>query len=103
MATIIKPKRSDTALSTPTTSDLVEGEIALNTADKIIYTRTSSGIVKVANFYDPDDDTGAFPTGDYGNLEQGQQDAFGQNTTPFFDCLTQPVGSLLEVDLGALS
>lgn len=103
MATVIKPKKSDTALSTPTTSDLELGEIALNTADQVIYTRTSGGIVKVANFYDPDDDTGNFPTGDYGDLSSGQVDSFGQNLTPFFDCLTEPSGSLLEVDLGALS
>ncbi|MDB4351134.1 hypothetical protein OAA34_00310 [bacterium] len=103
MATVIKPKRSDTALSAPTTSDLAEGEIALNTADQIIYTRTASGIVKVANFYDPADSSGSFPTGDYGDLQAGQIDAFGQEITPFFDCLTDPVGSLLEVDLGALS
>lgn len=103
MATVIKPKRSNTASSVPATVDLEIGEIALNTVDQIIYTRTSGGIVKVANYYDPADDTGLFPTGDYGGLQQGEQDAFGQDLTPYFDCLTDPVGSLLEVDLGALS
>ena len=37
MATVIKPKRSETSGSAPTTSDLVAGEIAVNTADIKIY------------------------------------------------------------------
>ena len=36
MATIIKLKRSNTGSSVPTTSDLADGEVALNTADKNI-------------------------------------------------------------------
>ncbi len=42
MATVIKPKKSETANSVPTTSDIVVGEIAVNTADKKIYIRDSS-------------------------------------------------------------
>ena len=34
MSTVIKVKRSETASSVPTTSDLAVGEIAVNTADK---------------------------------------------------------------------
>ena len=50
MATVIKIKRSETASDAPTTSDLVAGEVALNTADQIMYVRDSSGnIVKVSN------------------------------------------------------
>ena len=42
MATVIKPKKSETASSVPDTSDIVVGEIAVNTADKKIYIRDSS-------------------------------------------------------------
>ena len=50
MATVIKLKKSETASSVPTTSNLVAGEIAVNTADQKIYVRDSgSNIVEVAN------------------------------------------------------
>ena len=41
MPTVIKPKKSETASSVPSTSDLVVGEICMNVADKKIYTRKS--------------------------------------------------------------
>ena len=47
MATIIKPKRSGTASSVPTTSDLADGEIAINSADQKIYIRSSSSIINL--------------------------------------------------------
>ena len=47
---VIKLKRSHSGSSVPTTSDLVAGEIAVNTADKKIYMRDdSNNIVEVAN------------------------------------------------------
>jgi len=50
MATVIKLKKSETASSVPTTSDIVQGEIAVNTADQKIYIRDSSdNIITVAN------------------------------------------------------
>ena len=50
MATVIKLKKSETASSVPTTSNLVAGEVAVNTADQKIYVRDSSdNIVVVAN------------------------------------------------------
>ena len=49
MATVIKLKKSETASSVPTTSDLQVGEVAINTADQKIYARSSTGIVEVAN------------------------------------------------------
>lgn len=49
MTTVIKIKRSETASSVPTTSDLQVGEVAVNTADKKIYVRASTGVVEVAN------------------------------------------------------
>jgi len=50
MATVIKPKRSETASSVPSTSDLEVGEVAINSADQKIYTKKSDGtVVEVAN------------------------------------------------------
>jgi len=49
MSTVIKLKRSETASSVPTTSDLEVGEVAVNTIDQKIYMRSSSGIVTIAN------------------------------------------------------
>ena len=48
---------------------------------------------------------GDYPTGDYGDLTAGTNDAFGQVITDFtsFDCLTTPSGSLATEDLGVLT
>ena len=49
MAQVIKPKRKFTS-GAPTTSDLVEGEIAINTADKKLYIRdNANNIVEIAS------------------------------------------------------
>ena len=45
MAIVIKPKRSETADSAPGTSDIVDGEIAVNIADKKIYIRHSDDTI----------------------------------------------------------
>jgi len=117
MAVIIKPKRSEISSAVPTTSNLVVGEMAVNTADKIIYLRNSSDvIVPIANFADIpanlEDQIDAleaavaaivFPTGDYGDLTTAGVDAFGQSIDRTFDCLTAPVGALATTDLGALT
>ena len=47
MPIVIKPKKSETASSIPSTSDLATGEIALNTADQKIYTKDSNGAIIV--------------------------------------------------------
>jgi len=49
VATIIKLKRSTTASSVPTTSDLTDGEVAVNVADRKLYVRNGASIVEVAN------------------------------------------------------
>ena len=50
MATVIKLKKSETASSVPDTSDIVQGEVAINTTDQKIYVRDSNdNIVTVAN------------------------------------------------------
>jgi|LWDU01.1.fsa_nt_gi hypothetical protein len=45
MATIIKPKKSETASAVPSTSDLAVGELAMNTADQKMYTKNSSNVI----------------------------------------------------------
>jgi len=49
MATRIKLKRSTTATTVPTTSNLVDGEIAVNIADQKLYARNGGAIVEIAN------------------------------------------------------
>ena len=45
MAHVIKPKRSETALSVPQSSDLQTNEMAVNVADQKIYMKASNGSV----------------------------------------------------------
>ena len=49
MTNIFKPKRSSTASSVPTTSDLSDGELAVNSADRKIFLRDGSDIVEIAS------------------------------------------------------
>ena len=46
MSTVIKPKRSETALSVPSAGSLEVGELALNVTDGKFYTKTSGNAVK---------------------------------------------------------
>ena len=46
MATVIKPKRSETALSVPSANSLAVGELAMNVTDGKFYTKTSGNVVK---------------------------------------------------------
>ena len=46
MATVIKLKRSETALAIPSAGALAAGELALNVTDGKFYTKTSAGVVK---------------------------------------------------------
>jgi len=90
MATVIKPKRSETSGSAPTTSDLVAGEIAVNTADKKIYIRNSSNqIVTLAQFGEFDQSLvyPATSNADFGSVADNTQDAFGQQLFVTYDCL----------------
>jgi hypothetical protein len=47
MANIIKPKRSSVAGKVPTTSDIVSGEIAINSTDQKIYTNAGGTVTQV--------------------------------------------------------
>jgi hypothetical protein len=49
VSTVIKLKRTTTSSVVPTTSDLEDGEIAVNVADKKIYVRNGASIIEVAN------------------------------------------------------
>ena len=49
MATVIKLKRSTVASRVPTTSDLVDGEVAINIADKKIYVNNGGTIVQISD------------------------------------------------------
>jgi hypothetical protein len=49
-STVIKLKRTTTAAAVPTTSDLEDGEIAVNITDKKVFVRNGESIVTVANF-----------------------------------------------------
>jgi len=49
VATIIKLKRSTTASAVPTTSNLADGEVAVNITDRKIYQRSGNDIVEIAN------------------------------------------------------
>lgn len=50
MAVTLKPRRSNTAGTVPTTAQLADGEMAVNSADKKIYLRVGSSIIEVSNF-----------------------------------------------------
>ena len=62
MATVIKLKRSTTADSVPSTSDLADGEVAINIADQKIYVNNSGTIVEVANAEGSAGSAGSFTT-----------------------------------------
>jgi hypothetical protein len=101
MAIVIKPKRREVS-GAPASEDLEVGEIAINTNDKAIFTKTVSGtVVKIANYAESDPSV-TFPTGDLGDLSTSQ-DAFGQELDSNFDSLDTPNGTLTTQDLGALS
>lgn len=104
MATVIKIKKSETASSAPTTSDLVAGEIALNTADKKLFVRDSNDtVITVANFTESDQSL-VFPTGDYGSVATDlSTDAFGELLDQIYDLNTAIKYRLATEDLGAFS
>ena len=47
--TRIKLKRSTTAAVVPSTSDITDGEVALNIADRKLYVNNNGTVVEVAN------------------------------------------------------
>lgn len=47
MANIIKPKRTNTAGNTPTTSNLASGELGVNMADRKAYINNGTAVVQI--------------------------------------------------------
>ena len=70
MAIVLKPKKSETASSVPTTSDLVVGEICMNVADRKIYTRKSDNSIVVVGSH-IDATVGGDLTGTVSNAQIG--------------------------------
>ena len=103
MAVILKPKRSETSSASPTVNDLAVGEIAVNTADRVVYMKDSNNNIVTLSNYAESDPRLVFPTGDLGTLGSAGTDAFGQVLSGGFDNLDTPYGSLSTQDLGGLS
>jgi hypothetical protein len=53
MPTIIKPKRTETANAIPTSDDLEVGELAINIADRVIYTKNTNNDIVIIGQYVP--------------------------------------------------
>jgi len=68
MAIVLKPKKSETASSVPTTSDLAVGEICMNVVDRKIYTRKSDNSIVVVSSH-VSDTVGGDLTGTVGNAQ----------------------------------
>lgn len=51
MASILKPKRRTADATAPTTTDLADGEVAINHVSKTIYQRIGAAVVAVANYF----------------------------------------------------
>ena len=65
MSNVFKPKRSNTPGSVPTVADLVENELAVNTVDQVIYTKSGGVVTPIANFNSGDGATGPAGFGIY--------------------------------------
>ena len=68
MAIVLKPKKSETASSVPTTSDLAVGEICMNVVDRKIYTRKSDNSIVVVGSH-IDAAVGGDVTGTVSNIQ----------------------------------
>tara|TARA_B100001996_G_scaffold185725_1_gene142040 strand:- start:50 stop:364 length:315 start_codon:yes stop_codon:yes gene_type:complete len=104
MAVVIKLKRNETSGNAPTTADIVQGEVALNTADQEVYIRDSSdSIVKIANYAEKDMSL-VFPTGDWGSVASAlSTDAFGEYLDQIYDLSTSIKYRLATEDLGSVA
>jgi len=75
MANVFKPKRSVTPGSVPDANVLAENEIAVNTSDRVIYTKSSGVVVPIANYLEPTENGATGATGPTG--EPGATGPFG--------------------------
>ena len=90
MATIIKPKKSETASSVPTTSDIAVGEICVNVADRKIYTRKSNNSIVVVGSHIETDVGGTSVGGDVTGTVSNIQ--IGSNTITATELADNSVG-----------
>ena len=117
MATIIKPKRSETASAIPTSGDLAVGEIAVNPTDKKIYVKKSDGTVVDMNPGITASDTDvtqavtkfAFADTETGNMFVDFDSEAGTavvkvkiNADQDYGSITQPVADYNSIDYGSL-
>jgi len=109
--TVFQIKRSSVPGRVPTSSDIEIGELAINLADKILYSKDGAGTVfgissegnttletVLLALYD-------FPTESYGLFSDPNTSEFGENLLVEYDCKTTfPSGSgVLTKDLGGLT
>jgi hypothetical protein len=95
MASIIKPKRGSVA---PTTANLVDGEIAINTADKKIYSNIGGTV------YELSPSTATTPAGSNTQVQFNNSGAFGASSNFTFDSgtnalvVTGTIQSTIQID-----
>ena len=118
MSIVLKPKRSETASSAPTTSDIAVGEIAINTVDKKLYIRDSgdniqaigggvtvtdtdsTASVETIKFVDTIDGLFAIDTTSEAGTAIVRLNISGDQD---YGSITDPIGSGNNIDYGGLS
>ena len=85
--TVFKIKRSSVPGKIPLSTEMETGELAINLADQILYSKnTSNTVFAVGANATISAISDVFPFGDYGNLSSTTTDAFGVSTIYSFDC-----------------
>jgi hypothetical protein len=54
MSTVVQLKRSETSGAVPTVSDIAVGELAVNLADGVLYSKKTDGSIIEVGGYNPD-------------------------------------------------
>lgn len=80
---IFKPKRSSVASSVPTTNNLEDGEMAVNSADRIIYLREGASIIPVSK----NSDKITFSSVPTSSNDTGIPGEVAQDATYFYVCI----------------
>lgn len=83
MANIFKPKRSSVASSVPTINNLLDGELAVNSADKVIYLREGASIIPVGKA----SDTITFSSVPTSSSDTGTIGQVAKDETYFYVCI----------------
>jgi hypothetical protein len=111
--TVFQIKRSSVPGRIPSSSDLNVGELAINLADKILFSKDASGNVFQVSAGSSSNVTlesilltlYGMPTGDYGLLSENTVSEFGEDLLVTYDLKTTfPSGSgVLTTEFGSLS